>query len=198
MKRIYLSSPDVGPREQAGLLAGFDSGYITSLGPELDAFEHEMARWCDRRYAVGLASGTAALHLGLLALRVPAGSYVLTSTMTFAATANAIVHAGAVPVFVDCDETGNLDPELARRACEALLEQGLPVSAVLPVDLLGKVADYEAIQAWASDLGLPVFADAAEGLGATRHGRPAGSQGWRRPCRSTATRCSPPRAAACS
>ncbi len=153
------------------------SGWIAPLGPEVDAFEAELAGYCGRRHAVALSSGTAALHLGLLCLGVGPGDLVLTSTMTFAATANAVVYTGAEPVFVDCDETGNISPELLQRAFAELGDESHRVRAVLPVDLLGKVADHARIDAIAQKHGVPLLSDAAESLGATRAGRPAGSYG---------------------
>ena len=183
-QRIYMSAPDVGEAEKAAILRALDSGWIAPLGPEVDAFEEEVAAYCDRRYAVALSSGTAALHLGLLALGVKPGDFVPTSTMTFAATANAITYVGAKPFFVDCDaETGNMNPELLDQALTTIIERGDHVGAVVPVDLLGKVADYPAIQEVVSKhekvagYEIPVFADAAESLGASLDGRPAGSFG---------------------
>ncbi len=110
--RIYLSSPDVTAAEEAAVVRAIRSGWIAPLGPEVDGFEAELASYCGRSHCVALSSGTAALHLGLLTLGVGPGDLVLTSTMTFAATANAIVYTGAQPVFVDCDETGNMNPDL--------------------------------------------------------------------------------------
>ncbi|UNX55381.1 aminotransferase class I/II-fold pyridoxal phosphate-dependent enzyme [Georgenia sp. TF02-10] len=176
-ERIYLSSPDVGAEEEAAVIRAMRSGWIAPLGPEVEAFEREMAEYTGRAHAVALSSGTAALHLALLALGVGPGTVVLTSTMTFAATANAIVYTGASPVFVDCDTTGNMDPELLRQALEDQLAQGHKVSAIIPVDLLGKVADYDSIESIAALHGIPVISDAAESLGAVRGGRPAGGAG---------------------
>lgn len=176
-ERIHLSSPDVTEAEEAALVRAIRSGWVAPLGPEVDAFEAELATYGGRDHCVALSSGTAALHLGLLTLGVGPGSAVLTSTMTFAATANAISYTGAQPVFVDCDETGNLNPDLLADAFDAMAADGIPVSAVVPVDLLGKVADHERIGALARERGVPVLSDAAESVGATRHGRPAASFG---------------------
>ena len=118
--RIHLSSPDVGEAEEAALVRAIRSGWVAPLGPEVDAFETELAAYCGRGHAVALSSGTAALHLGLLTLGVGPGTAVLTSTMTFAATANAITYTGAQPVFVDCDETGNMSPDLLDQAFDAV------------------------------------------------------------------------------
>jgi dTDP-4-amino-4,6-dideoxygalactose transaminase len=177
--RILLSPPDVGEAEREALLAAFDSGWIAPVGPDLDAFEAEVAARVDRRYAVGLASGTAALQLALLTMNVGRGDEVLVPTLTFAATANAVAHAGATPVFVDAAaDSWNLDvdlvaDELARRAA---VGEPLP-AAIVPVDLYGRCADYTRLLPLAAEHGIPVLADAAEALGATHAGRPAGAFG---------------------
>ncbi|MFE7195215.1 DegT/DnrJ/EryC1/StrS family aminotransferase [Microbacterium oxydans] len=176
--RIYMSSPDVGELEEKAIVAALRSGWVAPLGPDVDAFEREM---CDRvgvRHAVALSSGTAGLHLGLLALGVGAGDIVVTSSFTFAATANAIAYTGATPYFIDADPvSGNMDVGLLREVIADLEAKGTPPKAIVPVDLLGKVADLEAIEQIADDHGIPVLADAAESLGARRGGRPAGSYG---------------------
>ena len=176
-KRIYLSSPDVTEVEEDALVRAFRSGWIAPLGPEVNAFEAELADYCGRQYCVALSSGTAALHLGLLTLGVGPGDLVLTSSLTFAATANAIVYTGAEPVFIDSDETGNMNPALLDFALADLARQGRSAKAVVPVDLFGKVAAHEQIDLIAANYGLPVLTDAAESLGATRLGRPAASYG---------------------
>ena len=99
MGRIYLSAPDVGVREEELCVAALRSGWVAPLGPMVDAFEEALADRCARRYAVALSSGTAALHLGLLELGAGPQDVVVVPTMTFAATANAVVYTGATPVF---------------------------------------------------------------------------------------------------
>jgi dTDP-4-amino-4,6-dideoxygalactose transaminase len=175
--RIYLSSPDVTDREEQALVRALRSGWIAPLGPEVDAFEVELAAFTGRRHAVALSSGTAALHLAMLGVGVRPGSVVMTSTMTFAATANAITYTGATPAFVDSDESGNIDPALLDKAIADQLAQGATVSAVVPVDLIGKIADHTAIAEVAARYGVPHVVDAAESLGAVRDGRPAGQDG---------------------
>lgn len=177
-ERIYMSSPDVGEAEERAVVAAMRSGWIAPLGPDVDAFERELAARIGVEHAVALSSGTAALHLGLLAIGVKPGDVVLTSSMTFAATANAIVYAGAEPYFIDADPlTGNMDVALLREALAELSDAGEPVAAIVPVDLLGKAVDYTAILAVADEFGVPVLPDAAESLGATHAGRAAGSFG---------------------
>ena len=175
--RIYLSSPDVTEREEQALVGALRSGWVAPLGPEVDAFEADLAAYTGREHAVALSSGTAALHLALLGVGVRPGSVVITSTMTFAATANAVTYTGATPVFVDCDDTGNVDPALLERAVTDQRARGAEVSALLPVDLIGKIADHAAIAEVSERHGVPHVVDAAESLGAVREGRPAGKDG---------------------
>lgn len=176
--RILLSPPDVGEREEESVLAALRSGWAAPAGPELAAFEREVADRLGVVNAVALSSGTAALHLGLLALGVGSGDIVVTSTLTFAATANAIIYTGARPHFVDVDPVdGNMDPALLQAALMGLADRGERVAAIVPVDLLGRSADYQELLPIAASAGVPVFADAAESLGARYGGRAAGSFG---------------------
>jgi dTDP-4-amino-4,6-dideoxygalactose transaminase len=154
------------------------SGWVAPAGPDLDAFEHEMAQRVGTAHAVGVSSGTAALHLALLALGVGPGQVVLVPTLTFAATANAVVYTGAEPVFVDCEPaTGNVDVALVERMLTQLRVEGRPVGAIVAVDMFGACADYPALTEVADRFGVPIVEDAAEALGATRAGRAAGSFG---------------------
>jgi dTDP-4-amino-4,6-dideoxygalactose transaminase len=176
--RIYLSPPDVGARERALLLDAFDSGWIAPLGPHVDAFEVELAARAGTAHAAALSSGTAALHLALRLLGVRQGDEVLTSTLTFAATANAITYVGARPTFVDSElASWQLDPELLAEALDARAAEGRLPAAVIVVDLYGQCADYDRILPVCATYGVPVIEDAAEALGATYRGRPAGSFG---------------------
>lgn len=177
-ERIYMSSPDVGQLEEDAVVAAMRSGWIAPLGPDVDAFERELAERVGVVHGIALSSGTAALHLGLLTLGVKPGDLVLTSTMTFAATSNAIVYTGAEPFFIDADPTtGNMNPALLRDALVSLRAAGETVAAIIPVDLLGKAVDYTSILAIAEEFDVPVLSDAAESLGATHAGKAAGSFG---------------------
>ena len=175
--RIFLSSPDVTQAEEDALVRAFRSNWIAPLGPEVDALESELAEYTGRAHAVALSSGTAALHLGLLNLGVGPGDLVPTSSLTFAATANAITYTGAEPVFVDADESGNMNPALLEQALTTLRGEGHEIKAVVPVDLLGKTADHAAIGRIAADHGAAVLSDAAESLGATRDGKQSAAYG---------------------
>jgi dTDP-4-amino-4,6-dideoxygalactose transaminase len=177
-RRIYLSPPDVGPLEESFLLSAVRSGWVAPVGPDLDAFEREMAERTGRCHAVALSSGTAALHLSLLGLDVHAGDVVVVPTLTFAATANAAVYIGAEPYFVDCEpDTGNIDVPLLAGALDALRREGRRVGAVLPVDMFGSCAAYDILLPLCASRGIPVVEDAAEAMGTVHMGRPAGSFG---------------------
>lgn len=175
--RILLSGPDVGELEEEFLLRAFRSGWIAPVGPDLEAFETELAAKVGVAHAVGLSSGTAALHLGLLGLGVQPGDVVITSTMTFAATANAITYCGATPVFVDCTPDGNMDSaQLHRTLKESIMSRKRP-AAIVPVDLLGRPADYDRILPIAAEFEVPVLVDAAESLGSCYGDTACGSLG---------------------
>ena len=177
-ERIFLSPPDVGPSEREALVAAFDSNWIAPLGPDVDAFEEELARRLRVRQAAALSSGTAALHLALLLMKVEPGDEVWTSTLTFAATANSIRYAGATPVFIDSErKSWNMDPALLHGALHEAAKAGALPKAVVVVDIYGQCADYDPILSACREFGVPIIEDAAEALGATYRGQPAGSFG---------------------
>jgi dTDP-4-amino-4,6-dideoxygalactose transaminase len=177
-RTVLLSGPDVGDLEQEYVLAALRSGWIAPAGPDLDLFETEIAERAGVPHAVALNSGTAALHLALEGVGAGPGDVVVVPTLTFAGTANAVMYTGATPVFADCDPaTGNLDPELLSGLLADLDAEGTRVRAVLTVDLYGSCADYRRILPICERYGVPVVEDAAESLGATHDGRPAGALG---------------------
>jgi dTDP-4-amino-4,6-dideoxygalactose transaminase len=142
------------------------------LGEDVEQFESEFAGYCNVKHCVALSSGTAALHLGLLALGVQPGDEVITSPNTFLATAEAITYCGARPVFVDIDpSTANLDPAQIERAATPRTR------AIIPIHLYGRPADMDAILAIAENLKLLVLEDAAQAHGARYRGRRVGSLG---------------------
>jgi dTDP-4-amino-4,6-dideoxygalactose transaminase len=177
-ERIHLSKPDITELEEQLVLEALRSGWVAPLGPMVDRFEAEVAQRVGVAGALALSSGTAALHLALLHLGARPGRVVVLPTMTFAASANAVVYTGAEPVFVDADpRDGNVDPGLLLEAVDTLTAEGRDICAVMTVDLFGRAADYEAIAPALSQRGIPLLEDAAEALGASRHGRAAGSFG---------------------
>ena len=176
--KILLSPPEVSEVERDFLIGAFDSGWIAPAGPDLDAFEAELAQFTGAAAVAGLSSGSAAMHMAVLAAGVQAGQEVLVSDLTFAASAFAVSHVGALPVFVDCEPaTWHMDPdlladELARRA-----RGGTLPAAVIVVDLYGSVADYARLVPLCAQYGVPLIEDAAEALGAHRDGTSAGRFG---------------------
>ena len=156
----------------------FDSNWIAPLGPHVDAFEREFAQAVGVPHAAALSSGTAALHLGLDILGVSPGDEVLTSTLTFAATANAITYQGAVPLFIDASkETWTMDPDLLEEELTDRLRTGRLPAAVVTVDLYGQCCDYARIEDVCGRFGVPILEDAAEALGGSCGDRRAGAFG---------------------
>jgi len=176
--RIFLSKADVTDVEERYVLDAVRSGWVAPLGPHVDAFEAEMAERTGVSGALALSSGTAALHLALLGLGAGPGTVVVVPSMTFAASANAVAYTGARPVFVDASPSdGNVDPELLLSAVDTLVEEGASVAAVMTVDLFGRCADYGSIVDGLERRGIPLLEDAAEAVGASHDGHPAGSFG---------------------
>jgi dTDP-4-amino-4,6-dideoxygalactose transaminase len=178
MSRVFLSPPDVGAEERRMLLLAFDSNWIAPTGPDLDAFEQELADKTGIAHAVALSSGTAALHLALLLAGVERGDEVLVPSFTFIASAAAATYVGAHPVFVDCSpDSWNLDPSLVEEALIDRAAAGRLPAAVITVDLYGETADYAALESICHRFGVPLIEDSAEALGSTYRGRAAGSFG---------------------
>lgn len=176
--RIFLSAPDVRDLERDYVMAAIDSNWIAPAGPDLDAFEVQLAEKTGRKHAVALSSGTAALHLALLNVGVEAGDEVFASTLTFVGSVSPIVHIGAHPVFIDSESTSwNLDPNLLSQELDRRSTEGSLPAAVVAVDLYGNPADYEAIVEICREHDVPLIEDAAESLGANHGLGPCGSFG---------------------
>ncbi|MEZ5374902.1 MAG: aminotransferase class I/II-fold pyridoxal phosphate-dependent enzyme [Acidimicrobiales bacterium] len=176
---VFLSPPDVTDADREGLLQAFDGGWIAPAGPSIDAFEASVREYTGAEAAVGLSSGTAALQLGLILAGVKHGDEVVVQTATFAASAFAVLHVGAHPVFCDVGpDTWNLDPDrldgfLAERAAVDRLP-----AAVMPVDLYGNLPDYVRMLEVCARYGVAVVEDSAESLGSVGpDGRKAGTFG---------------------
>jgi perosamine synthetase len=170
-RQIPMASPYIGPEEALAVTRVLESGMLAS-GPEVAAFETEFSRVVGDRSCTAVNSGTAALHLGLLAAGIGHGDDVIVPSFTFAATANAVVLAGADPVFVD------IDPDTFCISAEAIAAAITPKTAgVMPVHLYGQMADMSAICDVGSRHSLAVFEDAAQAHLASRDGKAAGSVG---------------------
>lgn len=176
--RLFLSPPHLGEVERKLLLDAFDSNWVAPLGPHVDAFEFELASRVGLLHAAALSSGSAALHLALVVLGVGKGDDVLVASFTFAATANAVNYVGARPVFVDSEAASwNIDPDLVAEELDRRAAAGRLPAAVIAVDLYGQCADYKRLVHACTQYDVPLIEDAAEALGATYDGRPAGSFG---------------------
>jgi dTDP-4-amino-4,6-dideoxygalactose transaminase len=166
-RKTFLSfqPPAIGPEEIAAVTETLESGWLTT-GPRAEELERRLAELTGSRHALAVASGTAAMHLSLVGLGIGPGDEVITTPITWPATANVIIHAGATPIFVDVLDTDlNIDPDLV---AEAVTER---TKAILPVDLAGQPADLDPLIA----LGFPVVEDAAHAVEARYRGRRIGS-----------------------
>jgi pyridoxal phosphate-dependent aminotransferase EpsN len=177
MRRILLSVPHMGGHERLYANEAFDLNWVSTAGPNLTAFEDAFTRRLGLP-CVCLASGTAAIHLGLRLLGVGPGDEVFCSTLTFAASANPIRYLGAEPVFVDSNaETWNMDPDLLASALHDRASRNKLPKAIIVVHLYGQCADMDPILDICRKFNVPVLEDAAEALGATYKGRLAGTLG---------------------
>lgn len=177
MRRIPLSVPHMAGLEKQYVDEAFASNWLSTVGPNVTAFEREFGEKLGTT-ALAVGSGTAAIHLGLRALRVGPGDLVFCSDFTFVASANPILYLGGTPVFIDSDEaTWNMDPGLLEAAlADANRANRLP-KAVVVVHLFGQCADMDPILACCARYGVPVLEDGAEAIGSTYQGRPAGTMG---------------------
>jgi pyridoxal phosphate-dependent aminotransferase EpsN len=176
-QRILLSVPHMSGREQAYVNDAFATNWLSTVGPHVTAFESEFETLLGLP-AVALASGTAAIHLGLRLLGVGPGDEVFCPTLTFVATANPVRYLGAQPVFLDSDATTwNLDPQLLAEALRTRAKQNRLPRAVIVVHLFGQCADMAPILAACDEYSIPVLEDAAEALGSTYKGQAAGTFG---------------------
>lgn len=177
--QILLSTPHMGDFEREYIEDAFRSNWVAPLGPNVDAFERELAEYVGIGHAAALISGTAAIHLALRLIGVRPGDAVFCSSLTFVASANPILYEHAVPVFIDSEpQTWNMSPQALERALEdAKRCRALP-RAVIVVNLYGQSADMDPILELCNHYGVRVVEDAAESLGATYKGRHSGTLGY--------------------
>ncbi len=192
---VPMSSPDLSPAEREAVLEVVGTPNL-SMGPKVQAFEQIVAERVGVRHAVAVNSGTSGLHLCVRALGIEDGDRVITTPFSFVASANVLLYERAVPVFVDVDpETGNIDTDLVAEAAAGLMKgghaaqrwlprRGVPegkrLKALLPVDVFGQPADYDALNRTARQHGLPVLEDSCEALGAEYKSLPGRPSGRRR------------------
>lgn len=175
--RILLSVPHMGGTEKKYVFEAFASNWLSTVGPNLTSFEKAFEERVSLP-AVAISSGTAAVHLGLRLLGVGPGDEVFCSTLTFAASCNPVRYLGAEPVFLDSDHaTWNLDPQVLADALHDKAKRNRVPRAVIVVHLYGQCADMDPILDLCRQYQVPVLEDAAEALGATYKGTPAGALG---------------------
>jgi dTDP-4-amino-4,6-dideoxygalactose transaminase len=177
-EQILLSTPHMGSWEREFVDEAFKTNWIAPLGPNVDAFEREVAEYVGIGHAAALSSGTAAIHLALRILNVGSGDTVFCSSLTFAASANPIIYQGAEPVFIDAEpESWNMSPVALEKAIERAIANGKKPKAVIVVNLYGQSADMDPIEALCRQHGVPIIEDAAESLGARYKGKASGTFG---------------------
>ncbi len=169
---LLLDAPNLGEREKAKLAECIDSTYVSTAGPFVPAFEAAFARYLATQSAVALQSGTAALHLALVALGIGPGDEVIVPALTFVASVNPVLYSGATPVLVDVDPmTWTLDIEQTAAAITARTK------AIIPVHLYGNPCAMDGLCQLAEDYGIAMIEDATESLGALWREQPTGTLG---------------------
>lgn len=177
-KRIYLSPPHMGWKEQVYIREAFETNWIAPLGPNIDAFENDIVSYTGTGGAVAVSSGTAAIHLALTLLDVGKGDKVFCSSLTFIASANPILYQGAEPIFIDSEpDTWNMSPKALKRAFVEASSCGSLPKAVIIVNLYGQSAKMDELISICDYYGVPVVEDAAESLGSSYKGKASGTFG---------------------
>lgn len=174
--QILLSTPHMGEDELGFVNQAFETNWIAPLGPNVDAFEQELAIKVGVGHAAAVSSGTAAIHLSLILLGVGVGDKVFCSSLTFVASANPICYQGAEPVFIDSEPgSWNMSPQALEQGLEDCRKQNKLPKAVIVVNLYGQSADMDVIVDICDRYSVPVIEDAAESLGSTYKGKSSGT-----------------------
>ena len=178
-KRIFLSFPHMGGNEMKWIEDAFRDSWVVPLGPNVNEFERLLGNYLGNQNIVALSAGTAALHLGLVALGLKQGDEVICQSFTFAASANPVKYQGATPIFVDSEpDTWNMCPVALENAIiDRKKVTGNYPKAIIPVHLYGMPAKMNEILAIANKYGIPVLEDAAEALGSRYCGKFCGTFG---------------------
>ncbi len=176
--RIWLSPPHLGSKELSYIQDAFSSNYISTVGANIDRFEKSICDYTGASYAVALSSGTAAIHLGLIAAGVQQSDEVLCSTFTFVATANPILYLKAIPVFVESEaQSWNMSPTFLEEAIKERIKKGKKPKAIVVVHLFGQAAKLEELCAIAEKYSIALIEDAAESLGSWYKNKHTGTFG---------------------
>lgn len=176
--KIWLSSPHMSGNEQKYINEAFESNWVAPLGKNIDEFENQVAKYTGTKYAAAVTTGTAALQLALRLVGVGKGDYVICQSLTFVASANAILYNGAQPIFVDSEtKTWGMDPDLLEKAILHCISLEKKPKAIIPVHLYGMPVNMVEIMRIAKKYRIPVIEDAAEALGSSINGKMCGSFG---------------------
>ncbi len=178
-EKIWLSSPHMGGQEQDFVNEAFATNWVAPLGPNVNGFEDDLEKYLKSTHKVAcLASGTAAIHLGLIQLGVGHGDEVLCQSFTFSASANPIMYQGATPIFIDSEPTTwNICPQALEEAIKDRIKKGKKPKAIVAVHLYGMPYLVDQVRAVANRYEIPILEDAAEALGATFKGQNCGTFG---------------------
>lgn len=179
-KRIYLCLAHMSGNEQKYIQEAFDTNWVVPLGPNVNAFEQDLADFVGQeKQVVALSAGTAAVHLALIGCGVKSGDEVIVQSFTFCASSNPVKYLGATPVFVDSEKNSwNMDPELLEQAIkDRIAKTGRKPKAIIPVALYGMPYDAPRIMEIADKYEIPVIEDAAEGFGSRFGGQVLGTFG---------------------
>lgn len=177
-EKIWLSSPHMSGQEMKYIEEAFRKNHVFPLGPNVTGFETDLKKFTGAKYVSCVASGTAAIHLSLIALDVRQGDEVICSTFTFSASANPIAYQKATPIFVDSEPTTwNMDPDILEEAIRDRIQHGKHPKAIIIVHLYGMPARMDRIMEIANRYEIPVVEDAAEAIGSTFEGKACGTIG---------------------
>lgn len=178
-EKIWLSAPHMGGDELKFVQEAFETNWISPVGPHINTFEEELAAYNKIPFCAALSSGTAAIHLALIILKVSREDEVICSSFTFSGSCNPIAYQGATPVFVDSEkDTWNMDPALLEETIlDRISKTGKKPKAIIMVHLYGMPAYIRQIMSIANKYEIPVIEDAAEALGASYEGQKLGTFG---------------------
>lgn len=178
-KKIWLSTPHMGGSEILYVKNAFDTNWIAPLGPNVDQFESDLETYLgDKCKVTALNSGTSALHMSLILLGVKKDDEVLCQSLTFAASANAIIYQGAIPIFIDSEmDTWNISPEILEDAIKDRIKKGKLPKAIIVVHLYGMPAQMDKLMEISKKYKIPLIEDAAEALGSTYKNKKLGTFG---------------------
>lgn len=177
--KIWLSSPHMGGNERNYVTEAFDTNWVAPLGPNVDGFEKDLAKYIgEDAHVAALTTGTAAIHLALVMLGVQHGDEVICQSFTFCGSSNPIAYTGATPIFIDSElDTWNMSPQYLEEAIIDRIAKGKKPKAIIPVHLYGMPSKMPEICAIAAKYSIPIIEDAAEALGSQIDGKQCGTFG---------------------